>query len=72
MKAALDVLEKPEVNSTLRDASIGQLARVLTEKLEGLPWSEIQRLRADSEDDMLRYLIDAQESLTTFLAELDK
>lgn len=72
LKAALDVLEKPEVNSTLRDASIGQLARVLTEKLEGLPWSEIQRLRADPEDDMLRYLIDAQESLTTFLAELDK
>lgn len=72
LKAALDVLEKPEVNSTLRDASIGQLARVLTEKLEALPWSEIQRLRADTEDDMLRYLIDAQESLTTFLAELDK
>ena len=72
LKAALDTLEKPEVNSTLRDASIGQLARVLTEKLEGLPWSEIQRLRADSDDDMLRYLMDAQESLTTFLAELDK
>lgn len=72
LKAALDVLEKPEVNSTLRDASIGQLARVLTEKLESLPWPEIQRLRADPEDEMLRYLIDAQESLTTFLAELDK
>jgi hypothetical protein len=72
LKAALDVLEKPEVNSTLRDANIGQLARILTEKLEGLPWPEIQRLRADPEDDMLRYLVDAQESLTTFLAELDK
>lgn len=72
LKAALDVLEKPEVNSTLREASIGQLARILTEKLEGLPWPEIQRLRADPDDDMLRYLIDAQESLTTFLAELDK
>jgi hypothetical protein len=72
LKAALDVLEKPEVNSTLREASIGQLARTLTEKLEGLPWAEIQRLRADPDDDMLRYLIDAQESLTTFVAELDK
>jgi hypothetical protein len=72
VKAALDVLEKPEVDSTLRDASVGQLARVLTEKIEGLPWVEIQRLRADPDDDMLRYLIDAQEALTTFLAELDK
>ncbi|BCH31845.1 hypothetical protein MesoLjLc_37750 [Mesorhizobium sp. L-8-10] len=72
LKAALDVLEKPEVNSTLREASVAQLARVLTEKIESLPWAEIQRLRADPDDDMLRYLIDAQESLTTFLAELDK
>lgn len=72
LKAALDVLEKPEVNSTLRDASVGQLARVLTEKIEGLPWAEVQRLRADPDDDMLRYLIDAQECLTTFVSELDK
>lgn len=71
IRAALDILEKPEVNSDLRDATIGQLARTLTEKIDGIPFSEIQRLRADPDDDMVRYVIDALEALENLRKELN-
>lgn len=71
IKAALDALEKPEVSADLREATIGQLARMLTEKLEGLPFGEVLRLRADPDDDMVRYMIDALEALENMRRELN-
>lgn len=71
IKAALDVIEKPEVNSDLREATIGQLARVLTEKIEGIPFVELQRLRADPDDDSVRYVVDALEALGNLVKEIN-
>jgi hypothetical protein len=72
VKAALDTLEKPEVNADLRDATISQLARVLTEKIEGIPFVELQRLRADPDDDSVRYMIDALDALTNLTNEINQ
>jgi hypothetical protein len=72
LKAALESIEKPEVNSTLREASIGQLARVLSEKLDAVQWADIKRMRESVEDDTLRYLFDAQDGLASFLADFEK
>lgn len=71
VKAALDTLEKPEVNADLKDATIGQLARVLTEKIEGIPFVELQRLRASPDDDAVRYMVDAQEALGNLMKEIN-
>jgi hypothetical protein len=70
VKAALDVLEKPELTAGLRDASISQLARALTEAIDKIPRAEFLRLRASPEDDAVRYINDAVESLQTLVADL--
>lgn len=72
IKAALDSIERPEISADLRNASIGQLARALTEKAESLPFNELQRLRADIEDDTVRYVSEAVEVLQTLLAEINQ
>lgn len=72
IKAALDVIEKPEVSADLRVASISQLARALTEKIEGIPFAELQRLRANPDDDSLRYIQEAAEALQSLIEEVNK
>ncbi|OHV15074.1 hypothetical protein BK022_21700 [Methylorubrum extorquens] len=72
IKAALDAIEQPEINSDLKNASISQLARVLTEKLEGLPYIELQRLRANPDDDTVRYINDALEALQRLSTDINR
>jgi hypothetical protein len=72
MKAALDVLEKPELSAGLKGASIAQLARALTEAVEQIPYVEFNRLRATPEDDAVRYINDAYEALGHLIADLSK
>lgn len=71
VRAALQVLEQPETNADLRNASLGQLARALTEKVEQLPYSELQRLRSNPDDDTVRYVLDAFEALQNLSAEIN-
>jgi hypothetical protein len=70
VKAALDVLEKPELTAGLKDASISQLCRALTEKIESIPYAEVNRLRASPEDDAVRYIQDAFEAIQGFVKDL--
>jgi hypothetical protein len=72
MKAALEILEKPELNAGLRGASISQLARALTEAIEKIPYAEFNRLRSSPEDDAVRYINDAAEALAGLIADLNK
>lgn len=72
VKAALDALEKPAVDSTLRDATVGQLARALSEKVGKIEWDEVRRMRENPDDDTLRYLFDAKEALDSFLADFEQ
>ncbi|HEX7929336.1 MAG TPA: hypothetical protein VF470_00300 [Sphingomicrobium sp.] len=70
IKAALDVLDKPELTAGLKDASLSQLARALTEKIGSLPYSEIQRLRENSDEDAVRYVDEAREAAENLLADI--
>lgn len=69
--AALDVLEKPELSAGLMDASISQLARALSEKIGTIQLDELWRLRANPDDDAVRYILDAHDALTGFIADLN-
>lgn len=71
IKAALDTLEKPAVNSDLKDATIGQLARALTEKAENITFVELQRLKANPDDETVRYVVDALEALENLKKFID-
>lgn len=57
------VLEKPDLNKTLQEAEIGQLARALIARIAGLTWSESQRLMADPGCETAQALIEAQGEL---------
>lgn len=72
IKAALDVLEKPDLNVGIKGASIGQLARALTEAIDSIPYAEFNRLRSNPEDDAVRYITDALESLQGLVKDLAK
>jgi hypothetical protein len=63
MKAALDIAEKPELAQGLRNATIGQLARALTEASNSIRIEELRRLQENPDDDALRYIEDALEAL---------
>jgi hypothetical protein len=71
VKAALDVLEKPELSGTLKGASISQLARAISEAIDSIPYAEVLRLRASPEDDAVRYINDALESLQGLVKDLN-
>src|SRR5260370_132818 len=71
VKAALDVLEKPELSGTLKGASISQLARAISEAIDTIPYAEVLRLRASPEDDAVRYINDALESLQGLVKDLN-
>jgi ParB-like nuclease family protein len=70
--AALDVLEKPELTAGLKSASISQLARALTEQVDQIQRAEFLRLRANPEDDAVRYINDALEALQALVNDLNQ
>ncbi len=74
IKAAQDVLEKPELSSGLKNATVAQLARAIAERVGALPFQELTRLRDNPDDDTVRYVTDALDELqrlVTFLGKSD-
>jgi hypothetical protein len=63
MKAALDAIEKPELSAGLKNATISQLARALTEAVGSIRIEELRRLQENPDDDAHRYIEDALEAL---------
>ena len=72
LKAALDILEKPEYTASLKGASIGQLARALTERIDSIAHAEVKRLQANPEDDAVRHITGALEALEGLVADISK
>ena len=64
------MLEKPDLNRTLQEAEIGQIARALVGKIESVPYSEFQRIANDIGGDTAQALIEAQAELTEFTKSL--
>jgi hypothetical protein len=70
MRKAVAALDHPDLEVELGKASIGQLARALTEALRRMEAVEIRRLRADPEDETVRSAYEALEELETFKDEM--
>jgi hypothetical protein len=63
MKAALELVEKPELSSGLKNATLSQLARAITEAANSIRIEELRRLQENPDDDAIRYIEDALEAL---------
>ena len=64
------VLERPNLNRTLQEADIGQLAQALVAKIGSLLYSEHQRIANDIGGDTAQALIEAQTELTNLTQTL--
>ena len=64
------VLEKPDLNRTLQEAEVGQLAQALGAKIAALPYSEYRRIGNDMGGDTAQALIEAQTELTNLTKSL--
>lgn len=66
-RAAMQMIEKPDLSKALLEARIGQLAQALTQAIYALPWQEAERLRKDSTDEGSQALNEALIALTALL-----
>lgn len=64
------VLEKPDLNKTLLEADLGQLARALITKIAALPWADSQRLKGDPNGEASRALVEAEAELSQLVVSL--
>jgi len=72
IKAALDVVEKPELSAGLKGATVGQLARALTEAANSIRIEDLRRLQENPDDDVVRYIEDACEALDYLLKQIQR
>jgi hypothetical protein len=71
MTAALKVLDRPQLNKALEEADLGALARALRQKIDCLPYSEVEKLTADPSLPAVRYLVEARDRVQSFIVSLD-
>ena len=64
------VLEKPDLNRTLQEAEIGQLARALVDRIASLPYGEYQRIGNEPGGVTAQALIEAQIELANLTKSL--
>ena len=57
-------LERPDLDRTLQEAEIGQLAQALVDKIAALPYGEYQRIKGDLGGDTAQALVEAQTELS--------
>jgi hypothetical protein len=67
-KAAMKVLDRPDVSKVLSEAGIGALAQALTQAIYALPWRDAERLRSDPGSDTAQQLSEAATALTELMA----
>jgi hypothetical protein len=66
-RKAVEVLDRPDLSKALLEASIGQLARALTQVIYNLSWHEAEKLRADSTGETAQYLNEALTNIDALL-----
>jgi hypothetical protein len=70
MRKAVAALDRPDLEVELGKASVGQLARALTEALRRIEMSEIRRLRANPDDEAVRSAYEVLDELQSFRDEM--
>ena len=67
-KAAMDALDRPDLDKALIDAKIEQLAHALSQAIYKLPWHEAERLRKEPGSELAQALSEALTNLKGLLA----
>jgi hypothetical protein len=70
MRKAIAALDRPELEVELGQASLGQLARALTEAIRRIDLAELKRLRANPDDETVRSVYEAIDELQGLRDEL--
>lgn len=63
MREALKTLDRPDLDVQIRQASLAQLARALTENIRKLEYAEVKRLKDNPDDETADALVDALAEL---------
>lgn len=71
MKRAIDVLDRPAVGTELAKASLGQLARTLTEALDRIPYREGTALKENPQSETALQLNELYVSLGEFVGPIN-
>ena len=64
------VLERPDIDRTLQEAELGQVARALVSRIASLQYGEFQRIRNDVGGETSQALIEAQAELNDLVKNL--
>jgi hypothetical protein len=67
---AIKVLDRPELSKALQEASLAELAQALSEAINKIPYPQIKELQKDPSSEMNQALLDAQDALNTFIADI--
>lgn len=70
-REAIKLLDRPDLEKTLGEASLGQLARALHQRIDMLPFNEHERLRADPGDETVQHLLETLGALQGLADSLD-
>jgi hypothetical protein len=69
-REAVKLLDRPDLDKTLADADLGQLARALRQKIDSLPYDEVRRLRDNPDDEINQHILDVLDSLQGLARDL--
>ena len=70
-REAIKLLDRPDLEKTLGEASLGQLARALRQRIDMLPFHEHERLRADPSDETVQHILEVLGALQGLTESLD-
>ena len=71
-KEAIKFLDRPDLTKALQGATIGQLAQALSEAILKIPYAEVQELQRNPTSDTNQALLEAKDTLDTFLTSLER
>jgi hypothetical protein len=69
-KKAMEVLDRPDLDKALGDATIDQLAQALSRTIYALPWIEAEKLRKDPGSPLAQNLNETLTALTGLLSTI--
>jgi hypothetical protein len=67
---AMKVLDRPDLSKALQEATLAQLAQALVEAINKVPFAQAKELENDPTSDANQALLEAQDTLNTFIASI--
>jgi hypothetical protein len=67
---AIKMLDRPDLNKALKDATLEQLARALAEQIRIISWKHVQDLKNNPDSDAVRELLGAFDALDGLVKDI--